>query len=168
MTYGDAREVFANAQAAMYFDGNWSVPTIREINKDLNFSTFALPGPTSQRIYWRLDAGWSMNTALKGKEREAAEAFMNFVAGPLANEILARDLGTLPAAPGVRMAQADPLSGNISELRNQYGVKIMYGLGGAVALQYSGFYNELATATEGVLLGVLTPEQAAQQVEASK
>jgi len=152
----------------MIFDGNWSVPTFHKLNKDLNFDVFALPGPTSQRIYWRLDAGWSMNAALKGKEREAAEAFMNFVAGPLANEILARDLGTLPAAPGVRMAQADPLSRNISELRGQYGVKIMYGLGGAVALQYSGFYNALGTATEGVLLGVLTPEQAAQQVEASK
>jgi ABC-type glycerol-3-phosphate transport system substrate-binding protein len=119
-------------------------------------------------MYWRLDAGWSMNAALKEKEREAAIAFLNFVAGPVANEILARDLATLPVAPGVRMAQADPLSRKISELRNQYGVKIMYGLGGAVALQYSDFYNALATATEGVLLGRLTPEQAAQQVEASK
>jgi raffinose/stachyose/melibiose transport system substrate-binding protein len=169
MTYDDAREVFANGQAAMYFDGNWSVPTIREINKDLDLGAFVLPSPAgSKTMYWRLDAGWSMNAALKEKEREAAIAFLNFVAGPVANEILARDLATLPVAPGVRMAQADPLSRKISELRNQYGVKIMYGLGGAVALQYSDFYNALATATEGVLLGRLTPEQAAQQVEASK
>ena len=167
MTYGDARAAFANGEAAMIFDGNWSVPTFKDLNPDLNFDVFVLPGPAG-KMYWRLDGGWGMNAALEGAQRDAAIAFLNYVAGPYANEILARDLGILPAAPGVRMAQADPLSRKISELRVTHGVKIMYGIGGQVALKYSGFYGALGTATEGVLLGTLTPEEAARMVEESK
>ena len=167
MTYGDARAAFANGDAAMIFDGNWSVPTFKDLNPDLNFDVFVLPGPAG-RMYWRLDGGWGINAALEGEAKDAAVAFLNFVAGPLANEILARDLGTLPAAPGIRMAQADPLSRKISELRVAHGVEIMYGIGGQVALEYSGFYGALGTATEGVLLGTLTPEEAARMVEESK
>ena len=167
MTYGDARAAFANGDAAMIFDGNWSVPTFRSLNPDLNFDVFVLPGPAG-KMYWRLDGGWGMNAALEGAAKDAAIAFLNYVASPYANEILARDLGTLPAAPGIRMAQADPLSRKISELRVAHGVEIMYGIGGQVALEYSGFYGALGTATEGVLLGTLTPEEAARMVEESK
>jgi|Deesub1362A_J573_1020465.scaffolds.fasta_scaffold02722_3 raffinose/stachyose/melibiose transport system substrate-binding protein len=172
MTYGDARAAFAGGEAAMIFDGNWSVPTFRDLNPDLNFDVFVLPPPADLgqglRMYWRLDGGWSVNAVLGAVEREVAIAFLNFVAGPLANEILARDLGILPVAPGVRLALADPLSRKISELRVAHGVEIMYGIGGQVALEYGGFYGALGTATEGVFLGALTPEQAAAQVEASK
>jgi raffinose/stachyose/melibiose transport system substrate-binding protein len=172
LTYADARAVFARGEAAMIFDGNWSVPTFKDLNPDLNFDVFVLPPPAALgqglRMYWRLDGGWSMNAALEGEEREAAIAFLNFVAGPLANEILARDLGILPVAPGVRLAQADPLSRKISELRSEHGVKIMYGIGGPVALEYAGFYGALGQATEGVLLGTLTPKEAALLVEESK
>jgi len=167
MTYGDARAAFANGDAAMIFDGNWSVPTFKDLNPDLNFDVFVLPGPAG-KMYWRLDGGWGMNAALEGAAKDAAIAFLNYVASPYANEILARDLGTLPAAPGVRLAQADPLSRKISELRVVHGVEIMYGIGGQVALEYSGFYGALGTATEGVLLGTLTPEEAARMVEESK
>lgn len=167
MTYGDARAVFANGEAAMIFDGNWSVPTFRDLNPGLNFDVFVLPGPAG-KMYWRLDGGWGINATLDGAEKDAAIAFLNYVAGPFASDILSRDLGILPVAPGVTMAQADPLSRKITELRSAYGVEIMYGLGGEVALRYSGFSDVLGTATEGVLLGVLTPEQAAAQVEASK
>jgi len=167
MTYGDARAAFANGEAAMIFDGNWSVPTFRDLNPDLDFDVFVLPGPAG-KMYWRLDGGWGINAALEGEVKEAAVAFLNFVAGPLANEILARDLGTLPIAPGVILAQVDPVSRKIAELRSLHGVEIMYGIGGEVALKYGGFYGALGKATEGVLLGALTPEEAAAMVEASK
>ena len=167
MTYGDARAAFANGEAAMIFDGNWSVPTFRDLNPDLDFDVFVLPGPAG-KMYWRLDGGWGINAALEGEVKEAAVAFLNFVAGPLANEILARDLGTLPIAPGVTLAQVDPVSRKIAELRSLHGVEIMYGIGGEVALKYGGFYGALGKATEGVLLGALTPEEAAAMVEASK
>lgn len=167
MTYGDARAAFANEEAAMIFDGNWSVPTFRSLNSALEFDVFVLPGPAG-RMYWRLDGGWGINAALTGQAKEAAVAFLNFVAGPLANEILARDLGILPIAPGVTLAQVDPLSRKIADLRARYGVEVLYGIGGEVALGYAGFYEALGQATEGVLLGVLTPQEAAAMVEASK
>jgi len=170
LMYNDARTVFATGQTAMYFDGNWSIAYIREIGgENLNFDVFILPGPTGQkRIYWRIDAGWSMNAALQGEKRKAAVAFMNFVAGPLAKEILVRDMSQLPTGVGVTSAQADPLVRKLSELNEKYGVKIQYAYGGEIALRYRHFTDVLAKATEGILLGVLTSEEAAELVEASK
>jgi len=41
--YNTGNRAMANGEAAMYFQGNWAIPSIREINPDINLGMFALP-----------------------------------------------------------------------------------------------------------------------------
>ncbi len=41
--YNTGNRAIADGEAAMYIQGNWAIPSIREINPDVNLGMFALP-----------------------------------------------------------------------------------------------------------------------------
>lgn len=168
MSYADAWHALAKGEAAMKFEGNWMIPEFRSAG--FNFDVFLCPPPADlakagPRMYWRLDGGWAFNAKLTGAKREAALDFINFAAGPLAQEILSRDMGLMVVAPGVRYAHTDPVLAKMMRFRQEYGVKIQYGCGGPFDFVQPPISSVLGKAVQGVLLGVLTPEQAAKQIQ---
>lgn len=168
VSYGDSHEIFESGKAAMIFDGNWMIPDFR--GSGLNFDIFLCPPPADlanagAKMYWRIDGGWAFNARLTGTKRAAALDFMNFIAGPLAGEILARDFGRMVVGPGVRLAHADPALAKMVQLRQEYGVKIRYGCGGPFDFAQPTISSVLGKVVQGVLLGALTPEQAAKQIQ---
>lgn len=77
LTYQDSNALFASGQAAMYFDGSWSIGTYGEV--DFSWSVFAVPPPAGQPGYvcFHADAGMAMNAATAHPEE--AKTFLNWL-----------------------------------------------------------------------------------------
>src|SRR5690606_36857947 len=73
LTYNDSNALFATGQAAMYFDGSWSVGTFKDVA--FEWSVFAVPPPAGKPAYvcFHPDAGLAMNLATA--HPEAARTF---------------------------------------------------------------------------------------------
>jgi len=166
LSYQDMRVMFANGEAAMVLDGNWSAPSFLTMNEDAVYDFFILPGPDGPgRMYWRLDAGWGINADLDPEVDEAAVAFLNFLAGPTAGEILGRDLGLLTVQPGTRLFLAADITTRMNEARDAYGVSIQYGVGGPFDWNAPTVSSSIGETTAGVLLDAITPAEAAAMVQ---
>ena len=112
-----------------------------------------------------MDAGWGINADLDPEVDEAAVAFLNFLAGPTAGEILGRDLGLLTVQPGTRLFLAADITTRMNEARDAYGVSIQYGVGGPFDWNAPTVSSSIGETTAGVLLDAITPAEAAAMVQ---
>ncbi|MBI9103594.1 MAG: extracellular solute-binding protein [Spirochaetales bacterium] len=92
LSYNDSNALFATGQAAMYFDGSWSIGTFKDV--DFEWSVFAVPPPSGQPGYvcFHVDAGMAMNAATEHPEE--AKIFLEWLGSAKGAETLANTLPT--------------------------------------------------------------------------
>lgn len=72
--YNTGNRAMADGEAAMYFQGNWAIPSIREINPDINLGMFAFPAtndPERNRLVSGVDVLFTMPRRETPHEEEA-------------------------------------------------------------------------------------------------
>lgn len=168
LTYDDAVSLFATGQAAMIFDGCYIIPFYRKLNPELEFDVFLFPPVeegTESRIHWHLDGGFTFNAGLSGKKREAAILVLNFVASSAAGEIITRDAGLPTWAPGLTGMLADPVLQKLMAWMNERAVKAEVLRGGPLDWTSPSISSLLGKYGQQLLLGMITPEEAAQRIQ---
>lgn len=92
ISYNDGNALFATKQAAMFFDGSWSIGTYGDV--DFRWSVFAVPPPAGQPGYvcFHADAGMAMNAATAHPEE--AKIFLEWLGSQEGAGVLANTLPT--------------------------------------------------------------------------
>ena len=91
--YNDSNALFATGQAAMYFDGSWSIGTYDGV--DFEWDVFPPPVPhkgDKGYVCFHADAGMTMNTATEHPEE--AQAFLAWLSTEEGAKVLAEYLPT--------------------------------------------------------------------------
>lgn len=168
LTYADAAQLFAHGKAAMIFDADWGTTMYPQLNPELKLGTFLCP-PIKEnghrRIYWRVDGGWSFNARLSGKKREAAILFLNFLGSSVGGEILARDHGMPSLSPGFTGMLTNPLLRKLIAYTKEEGVPVPFLRGGPLDWYAPTVSSLMSQYGPQVLLGTLSPEKAAAQIQ---
>ncbi len=93
LTYNDSSALFATGQAAMYFDGSWSIGNYDGVSFDWGILPPPPPaGMSEEHITFHADAGLAINAATK--HPEAAELLLNWIGSPEGAQVLAKYLPT--------------------------------------------------------------------------
>lgn len=92
ISYNDSNALFATGQAAMFFDGSWSIGTYSDI--DFEWSVFAPPPPPGKPGYvcFHPDAGMAMNANTPYPEE--ATLFLEWLGSQKGAAVLANTLPT--------------------------------------------------------------------------
>ncbi len=78
LTSNQVNEMFATGQIGMMIGGTWTIPSINEINPDLNWGGFAFPGTDGgQMLQGAANVG--IGIARKADNMEGAKAFMDYL-----------------------------------------------------------------------------------------
>ncbi len=90
LSYNDSNALFATGQAAMYFDGSWTIGTFKDV--DFAWSVFPVPPPAGKPGYvcFHADAGMAMNAATAYPEE--AKIFLEWLGSQDGAAILANTL----------------------------------------------------------------------------
>ena len=165
INYNDSKALFLLGEAAMWFDGSWTISEFEASNPDFNWSVFAPPAPTAdaQAITFHPDAGVAINPA--SDNIEAAKTFVEWLSGPTASQILGNELaGFFPMvadAPTLTNEHANDFlalnNGRDLDVRLPW-PKLMNGDPSGYTLIQQGSIN--------VITGNITPQEAADQMEA--
>lgn len=159
------RSAFASGKSAMYYGGTWEVPSLQEGVKDFEWGTFAFPKmagtPGEPKHGGGADNGMCMSATIAPEKVDAALAFMAYLTKP--------EVATLYLEPEQPLAASVK---GVPVVEDEY----------AKQLRASAFPNtvkfldwvwpsEVATAVSssiaGVVGGQLTPQQAADAVQAT-
>ncbi|POR03620.1 sugar-binding protein [Alkalispirochaeta sphaeroplastigenens] len=92
ISYNDSKALFLLGDAAMWFDGSWTVSEFEASNPDFTWSVFAPPPPAgaTPHITFHPDAGIAINPA--SPNIEAALTFLEWLSGPRASAVLGNEL----------------------------------------------------------------------------
>lgn len=105
LSYADAQALFISGQSAMFPAGLWQLAEFRAQAPDLEYGIFDVPridGSTEDPYTMGyVDGSIGMSSRLEGGQREAALAFLRWVAGEDFGRGVANDLSSVPAAPGI-------------------------------------------------------------------
>jgi raffinose/stachyose/melibiose transport system substrate-binding protein len=167
LTYNDSSSLLATEQAAMYFDGSWSINNYKDVK--FNWSVFAPPPPRGMKPYvtFHIDAGLAMNA--KTKYPEQSRTFLQWVYSDEAASLLSNKLplGFFPMARNAAKID-DPHANAFLELNAGRGTdvrltwpRLMTAPSGEVA-----GYNLFNQAAVSVMTGKMTPQEAADSVQA--
>ena len=77
LTYNDAIELFATGQAAMYFDGSWSLSLFNDVAFKWSVAPVPPPEGSAPHVVFHVDAGLAMNPATKYPKE--VEAFLEWL-----------------------------------------------------------------------------------------
>ena len=166
--YYTAEQLFAQGQAAMMFDGSWSISTFEKEEPEFNWSVFAAPAAEGKDRYisFHMDAAIGMNPAT-----ENAEAAQTFLAW-LATESFGEAFGN--GVPGFF-----PVSKNVPTLTNPVANAFLAMNGEAAGTDIRfvweklmaqpegsvGTYNAMNDGVIAVLAGEQTPQEAADSLQ---
>jgi raffinose/stachyose/melibiose transport system substrate-binding protein len=76
--YNTGNRAMADAEAAMYIQGNWAIPSIRAINPDVELGVFPLPA-TDDPAQTRLVSGVDVVLTMPRKPSEVEEEALTFI-----------------------------------------------------------------------------------------
>lgn len=166
LTYNDSSSIFATQQAAMYFDGSWSITNYKDV--PFTWSVFAPPPPRGMKPYvtFHIDAGLAMNA--KTKFPKEARTFLQWVYSDAAADTIANGLptGFFPMAKN---------ASKINEVHANAFLQLNAGRGTDVRLTWPKLmtapsgditgYNLFGQATISVMTGKMTPKEAADSVQ---
>ncbi len=92
ISYNDSKALFLLGEAAMWFDGSWTISEFEASDPGFNWSVFAPPAPSAdeQRITFHPDAGVAINP--DSDYIDEAMVFVEWLSGPTASEVLGNEL----------------------------------------------------------------------------
>ncbi|MFW5695040.1 MAG: ABC transporter substrate-binding protein [Alkalispirochaeta sp.] len=164
ISYNDSKALFLLGEAAMWFDGSWTISEFEASEPDFNWSVFAPPAPSAdeQRITFHPDAGVAINP--DSDHIDEAMTFVEWLSGPTASEVLGNELaGFFPMvteAPTLTNEHANEFlalnQGRELDVRFPW-PKLMNG-------DPSG-YNLIQQGSIEVITGEISPQEAADRME---
>lgn len=164
INYNDSKALFLLGEAAMWFDGSWTISEFEASEPDFQWSVFAPPAPTAadQAITFHPDAGVAINPA--SENIEEAKVFVEWLSGPTASQILGNELaGFFPMvaeAPTLTNEHANDFlalnQGRALDVRFPW-PKLMTGDPSA--------YNLIQQGSINVITGDMEPLEAADRME---
>jgi raffinose/stachyose/melibiose transport system substrate-binding protein len=170
ISYYDAQQLFAQGQAAMMFDGSWSIGGFQKDATDFKWSVFYTPPPAGKDMYvtFHIDAAIGANAA--SKNLEAAMTFLEWLETPKFAELLGNQLpGFFPLSKDAPQL-SNPVAATFMSFNQQAkGVDIRFvweKLLAAPSGQVDA-YTALNNAVIAVLKGEMTPQEAADSLQAA-
>ncbi len=159
ISYNDSNALFATGQAAMFFDGSWSIGTYEGV--DFDWSVFAVPPPQGKPGYvcFHADAGMAMNSATAHPEE--AKLFLNWLGSQEGANILANTLptGFFPMS-NKAVEISDPHANAFLALNQGRGTDVRWAWPKLFGGEPSG-YELMMYGSIKVITGDSTPQQAA-------
>lgn len=163
--YNDSQSFFLLEEAAMYFDGSWTIPAFTSQNPDFNWSIFAPPAPAGKKggISFHADAGIAINPG--SKNVDAAKTFLEWLTTKQASAFIGDNLpGFFPmvkTAPSLSNSYANTFlqnnAGKNLDVRFTW-PKLMAGKPSA--------YNLILDGCNSILKGDITAQDAADNLAA--
>lgn len=162
LTYNDSNAIFATGQAAMYFDGSWTLGTFKDV--PFQWGVFAPPPPKgkSPQICFHADAGIAMNS--KTKYSKEASEFLAWISSKEGATTAAKYLptGFYPMI-NTPITIADPHANEMLTLNQGRGLDVRLAWPRLMEGEPSG-YNLIMYGTIQVMKGIKTPQQAADDL----
>ncbi|PPA70526.1 ABC transporter substrate-binding protein [Jeotgalibacillus proteolyticus] len=154
-----AMDPFLTSQLSMKVSGPWEVSAINKFKPDLNYGVFPIPTPTGEdHTTW--SGGWSVVIPKGAKNKDAAWEFMKFFGGEEGQKIfseIARDFSVIDSVNEELGYKDDPILGEFVEI-------LPVSNNRPVMTQGSLYWNELASAVENATRGIVTPQEALDNV----
>ena len=164
LSYNDSNALFATGQAAMYFDGSWSIGTF----KDVDFEWDILPPPApvgsnNEYITFHADAGMAMNVSTAYPEE--AKLLLRWFGSENGAAALAAQLptGFFPMSNNPVTIE-DKHANSFLALNEGRGTDIRWPWAKLLGGEPSG-YNLMVRGSIGVINGTMTPKQAADLLQ---
>ena len=158
--YNDSNALFATGQAAMYFDGSWSIGTFA----DVDFDWDVFPPPVASKgdkgqVCFHADAGMTMNAAT-GHPEEARE-FLAWLSTGEGAEALAENLptGFFPMSSNA-ISIPDAHANSFLAMNKGRGTDVRWAWPELLAGTPSG-YDLMMNGSIAVLTDAMTPREAA-------
>jgi len=159
ISYNDSNALFATGQAAMFFDGSWSIGTYEGV--DFDWSVFAVPPPAGKpgHVCFHADAGMAMNRATAHPEE--AKLFLDWLGSQEGANILANTLptGFFPMS-NKAVKISDPHANAFLALNQGRGTDVRWAWPRLFGGEPSG-YELMMYGSIKVITGASTPRQAA-------
>ena len=163
INYNDSKALFLLGEAAMWFDGSWTVSEFEASEPDFAWSIFPPPAPTKemQAVTFHPDAGIAINPA--SDHIAEARVFVEWLSTPAASAVLGNEIaGFIPMAvdaPALENEHADTFlsfnEGRMLDVRFPW-PRLMTGDPSA--------YNLIQQGAIAVVNGVVTPQEAADSL----
>jgi raffinose/stachyose/melibiose transport system substrate-binding protein len=164
-TYPDSQNLFTLGQAAIYPAGSWDIGLFRD-QGDFEMGAFKPPVPAAGDdcfISDHVDIALGMNAATENKE--AAETFLSFIATQEFANIYSNSLPGFFSLADVEVTLDDALAQEFLDWRQECGSTIR----NSYQILQRGepnLENELWRLSALVMNGEVTPEEAAQEIQA--
>lgn len=161
----DAQTMFASAKAAMFIGGIWELNFFRSEMPDLNVGVFSAPraddsGDTPYTMGY-VDGSWGVSAKLPDEKKEAAQAFLEWVAGEEYGMEVAESVLQLPANPKVE--PGDEILAQVAKDFQENPVSYLtyvnfdYGTPSGTSLEYD--------ALQRMMIGSTTPAGVGQELQ---
>jgi raffinose/stachyose/melibiose transport system substrate-binding protein len=165
----DAENLFFQGKAAMMFDGSWSIKLYEQSNLSFKWSVFQIPAPAGKDLYetFHIDAAIGMNAATKNPE--AAKLFLQWLETKDFNDAFANNIPGFFPMSKTPTTITDPVAAAFLTFNsNAKGTDIRFTWdkiqSGPTGKQ--GAYNLALAGADAVLKGTMTPQQAADSLQA--
>jgi raffinose/stachyose/melibiose transport system substrate-binding protein len=170
IAYYDGQQLFVQGQAAMFFDGSWSISGFEKDAPEFKWSAFPVPPPAGkdQHISFHMDAAIGMNTATKNPE--AARTFLTWLEGPEFAEAFGNGVpGFFPVSKNVPTL-TDPVANTFMSFNSQAAgtdIRFVWEKLLAAPSGQKDAYTAMNDAVIAVLKGEQTPQEAADALQAA-
>jgi raffinose/stachyose/melibiose transport system substrate-binding protein len=164
-TYPDSQNLFTLGEAAIYPTGSWEIPLFRR-QGDFEMGAFYPPVPSSGDdcyISDHVDITLGMNAATEHPEE--AKTFLEWVASAEFGEMYSNSLPGFFTLGDFEVSLEDPLAQGFLDWRQECGTTIRNSYQ-ILSRGEPNLENELWRISALVMNGEVTPEEAAQEIQA--
>lgn len=182
---------FALGKTAFIIDGIFDTATINQVNPKLNYGQMLVPSPNGQtpKLEWYVDGNISMNANIKdSQEAAAAKKVIQYTATKDFGDAFSQAAGEISPISGVDIPSKFPLAVQSKKWYDESAIKPAFGLRspldtppvdtstlkstaspstGQAVNTNKGIYTAQQGIMVDLLSGKLTPEQAAQKLQAA-
>jgi raffinose/stachyose/melibiose transport system substrate-binding protein len=165
----DAENLLIQGKAAMMFDGSWSTKIYEQAAPSFKWSVFQIPAPAGKDLYetFHIDAAIGMNAATKNPE--AAKIFLQWLETKNFNDVFANNVPGFFPMSKTPTTITDPIAAQFLVFnKNAKGTDIRFTWdkiqSGPTGKQ--GAYNLALAGQDAILKGQMTPQQAADNLQA--
>ena len=168
--YYTAEQLFVQGQAAMMFDGSWSISAFEKDAPEFNWSVFPAPPPAGKDMYisFHMDAAIGMNTA--SENQEAAMTFLEWLEGETFAEAFGNGVpGFFPVSKNVPTL-TDPVANEFLSFNSKAAGTDIRFVWEKLLGSPAGTLDTYTAMNDGViavLKGEQTPQEAADSLQAA-
>jgi raffinose/stachyose/melibiose transport system substrate-binding protein len=162
VTYNDSQVLFNSQQAVMFFDGSWTMGVYADAGFD--WGVFAVPAPAGRKTIVTFHPDMALTANTKSAYAAQAEAFLAWIATPAGAAIASANLplGYFPMI-NAPITLADAHANEFLALNNGKETDVRF-----VWPALMDLYAPMNQAVIQILKGEITPQQAANAMEAAR